>query len=122
MADFPDEAEVMLSLFEWWICLNLEESEVEEVGRFKKLSDEQKFLLTSARKQPGCYTEGVVLSSRLTELFRSVPPSITLALAMTESHEKAQRRQIMDEYGCSRLEAVGIVSEQIDKSRGIIRQ
>lgn len=122
MADFPDEAKVMLSLFEWWMCLTLEPSEVEEVARFKKLTEEQKYLLASAKKQKFCYTEGVILSSRLSEPFRSVPPSLALALAMTEDDEKTQRKQLMDEHGISETEAAIMVAEELDKMRGIVRK
>jgi len=45
--------------------------------------------LLSARKEPGKYVEGVVLSDNLEALFLSVPPPLSLALAMTEKHEKA---------------------------------
>ncbi|WP_417700044.1 conjugative transfer ATPase [Pseudoalteromonas lipolytica] len=121
MGDFPNEAEVMLSLFEWWLCLALEPQEVEEVARFKKLTDEQKHLLASAKKQERCYTEGVVLSSRLAEIFRAVPPSLTLALAMSESHQKAERRKYMDEHGISETDAAKMVAKALDKARGIYR-
>lgn len=121
MADFPNEAEVMLSLFEWWLCLALEPQEVEEVARFKKLTDEQKHLLASAKKQERCYTEGVVLSSRLAEVFRAVPPSLTLALAMSEAHQKAERRNLMDEHGISETDAAKMVAKTLDRARGIFR-
>lgn len=121
MADFPNEAEVMLSLFEWWLCLALEPAEVDEVARFKKLTEEQKHLLASAKKQERCYTEGVVLSSRLAEIFRAVPPSLTLSLAMSEGYQKAERRKLMDELGISEVEAAKVVAKNLDKARGILR-
>lgn len=121
MADFPDEAEVMLSLFEWWLCLALESSEVEEVARFKKLTEAQKHLLSSARKQKYAYTEGVVLSSKLSQLFRAIPPSLTLALAMSEADEKAERWQYMTAESISEVEAAKRVAEALDQKRGIIR-
>jgi len=121
MADFPNEAEVMLSLFEWWICLALEPAEVDEVARFKKLTEEQKHLLASAKKQKYAYTEGVVLSSKLSELFRAVPPSLALALAMSESDEKAERKEFMDDLGITEVEAAKKVAEGLDKMRGIER-
>ncbi len=119
MADFPNEAEVMLSLFEWWLCLALEPAEVDEVARFKKLTEEQKHLLASAKKQEYAYTEGVVLSSKLAELFRAIPPSLTLSLAMSEAHQKAEREQLMKKYGISEVEAAKKVAEMLDRKRGI---
>ncbi len=60
-------------------------------------------MLLSANKAKHCYTEGVVLASRIEALFRAVPPSLYLALGMTEKEEKAQRRALMNEYGISEL-------------------
>ena len=66
---------------------------------------------------PGKYVEGVVLSDNLEALFRNVPPPLSLALAMTEKHEKAERAAIMQEQNCSELEAVHIIAERIAESR-----
>jgi hypothetical protein len=46
-------------------------------------------------------------------LFRNVPPPLSLALAMTEKYEKAERSAIMRERNCSELDAVHIVAERI---------
>ncbi|MDE0249457.1 MAG: hypothetical protein OXK72_00405, partial [Gammaproteobacteria bacterium] len=73
----------------------------------------QRNLLLSARKEPGKYVEGVVLSDQMEALFRSVPPPLTLALAMTEKHEKAERAAIMRERGCTELEAVHEMARRI---------
>lgn len=121
MEDFPDEAEVMLSLFEWWVCLAVEPDEVDKISRFKKLTKQQEHLLLSTRKQEKAYTEGVVFSSNLAELFRNVPPSIALSMAGTEKHQKRERQQIIDETGCTKLEAAKVVAARIDKDRGIVR-
>jgi hypothetical protein len=60
----------------------------------------------------------VVLADNLEALFRSVPPPLSLALAMTEKHEKAERAAIMRERGCSELEAVQVMAERIARERG----
>ena len=78
----------MLNMIEWLICLNIPPAETEEIARFKKLTPAQKALLPSASKEPGKCTEGVVLSKKLETLFRAVPPSLYLALTMTEPEEK----------------------------------
>jgi len=78
----------------------------------------QRSLLRSARKEPGNYVEGVVLSDNLEALFRNVPPPLSLALAMTEKHEKAERAAIMREQQCSELEAAYRVAERIAAQRG----
>ena len=84
----------------------------------KDLNEEQRSLLLSARKEPGKYVEGVVLADNLEALFRSVPPPLSLALAMTEKCEKAERAEIMRERDCSELEAVHIVAERVAAQRG----
>jgi conjugative transfer ATPase len=118
LEDFPDASRKMLNMMEWWLCLVMPKEEVEQIARFKDLNEEQRSLLLSARKEPGKYVEGVVLADNLEALFRSVPPPLSLALAMTEKHEKAERAEIMREHGCTELEAVHIVAERIAARRG----
>ncbi len=65
LADYPDAAEKMLNMAEWWLCLTMPPDEVEQIARFKKLNEEQKSVLLSASKLPRCYTEGVVLAKKL---------------------------------------------------------
>jgi conjugative transfer ATPase len=113
LEDFPDASRKMLNMMEWWLCLVMPKEEVEQIARFKDLTDVQRNLLLSARKEPGKYVEGVVLSDNLEALFRNVPPPLSLALAMTEKHEKAERTAIMKEQNCSELEAVHIVASRI---------
>lgn len=118
LEDFPDASRKMLNMMEWWLCLVMPKEEVEQIARFKDLNEEQRSLLLSARKEPGKYVEGVVLADNLEALFRSVPPPLSLALAMTEKHEKAERAEIMRERGCTELEAVHVVAERIAARRG----
>lgn len=120
LEDFPDTAKKMLNMIEWWLCLVMPPEEVEEIARFRKLTDEQKAMLLSATKTPRCYTEGVVLASRIEALFRAVPPSLYLALGMTEKEEKAARRELMIKHGISELEAAKRVARELDKGRGIV--
>lgn len=120
LADFPDTSKKMLNMAEWWICLVMPPEEVEQIARFKTLNDEQKAMLLSATKLPRKYTEGVILSRKVQALFRAVPPSLYLALGMTEKEEKAERRAIMDEFNCTELEAVYHVARRLDESRGLI--
>ncbi len=62
-----------------------------------------------------------MLASRIEALFRAVPPSLYLALGMTEKEEKAQRRALMNEYGISELGAAKRAARQMDELRGILR-
>ncbi len=119
LKDFPDIAEKMLNMAEWWVCLTMPPEEVNDIARFKALTEEQKAVLLSASKLSGCYTEGVVLSKKLEALFRAVPPSLYLALGMTEKAEKAERRALMQEFGCSELEAARKVAQKLDRLRGL---
>jgi conjugative transfer ATPase len=117
LEDFPDASRKMLNMMEWWLCLVMPKEEVEQIARFKDLNDEQRNLLLSARKEPGKYVEGVVLDDKVEALFRNVPPALSLALAMTEKHEKAERAAIMRENNCSELEAVYEIVRRIEQSR-----
>ncbi|MGR0116408.1 conjugative transfer ATPase [Ralstonia pseudosolanacearum] len=117
--DLPKAAEPMLNMIEWWICLSMPPDEVEKIARFRELNPSQKALMLSARKEAGKFSEGVILSKSMEVLFRAVPPSLYLAMAMTEPEEKAERFQLMQEYGISELDAAFKVAEKIDCARGI---
>nr|WP_244323846.1 MULTISPECIES: conjugative transfer ATPase [Mixta] len=119
LKDYPDIAEKMLNMAEWWICLTMPPEEVKDISRFRALTPEQEAVLLSARKLSGCYTEGVVLAKRIEALFRAVPPSLYLALGMTEKDEKAERRKLMREHNCSELEAAKWVARKLDRLRGL---
>jgi hypothetical protein len=114
LEDFPDASRRMLNMMEWWLCLVMPKEEVEQIARFKDLSDEQRRLLLSARKEPGKYTEGVVLADGLNALFRNVPPPLSLALAMTEKHEKAERARLMQQQGLSELDAAYRIADLME--------
>jgi hypothetical protein len=117
LEDFPDDSRRMLAMLEWWICLVMPKDEVSQIARFKDLNPEQEAKLLAARKAPAKYTEGVILTDTLDPLFRAIPPAIALSLAMTEQHEKAQRKEIMDRTGCDRVEAAEVVAQKIKDAR-----
>lgn len=117
--DLPPSAQPMLNMIEWWICLSMPPDEVEKIARFRELNPSQKALMLSARKEAGKFTEGVILSRSMEVLFRVVPPSLYLALAMTEPEEKNERYQLMQQHGISELEAAFRVAQAIDRARGI---
>ena len=120
MKDFPNDAKKLINMLEWWELLcGVDDYEIGEICRFKPLTEEQKSLIRSARKEDKKYTEGVVLSDSIEALFRVVPPSLYLALAMTEPEEKAARMQLMRKHNCSELEAAFMIAKQLDKARGI---
>ena len=117
--DLPKAAEPMLNMIEWWICLSMPPDEVEKIAHFRELNPAQKALMLSARKEAGKFSEGVILSKSMEVLFRAVPPSLYLALAQTEPEEKADRFQLMQQYGIGELDAAFKVAEKIDRARGI---
>lgn len=117
MHDFPDSMSRVLSMCEVWDLLAMEKAEIEEVARFKSLTREQRLMIESARKEPGKYTEGVLLSASKQVLYRNVPPPLAIALAMTEPEEKAERRRIMDELQCSELDAAMHVAQRLVQRR-----
>ncbi|KPA95885.1 hypothetical protein PF70_04063 [Pseudomonas asplenii] len=52
-------------------------------------------------------------------LFRAVPPSLYLTMAMTEPEENAERFELMKTQGLSELEAAMAMARRIDEARGI---
>jgi len=117
--DLPAAAEPMLNMIEWWICLSMPPDEVEKIARFRELTPAQKALMRSARKEAGKFSEGVILSKSMETLFRVVPPSLVLALAMTDPEEKAERYRYMQQDGLSELDAAFKMAEALDRQRGI---
>ena len=118
LADFPDDTSQILNMAEFWFCLAMPKEEIDEIARFRRLTEEDRLLLEEARRAPGRYSEGVLLSGRPPMLFRNVPPAIALALAQTEESEVAERHRLMKEHGlATELEAVSLVAEQIRQRR-----
>ncbi|MCY3859283.1 MAG: conjugative transfer ATPase [Gammaproteobacteria bacterium] len=113
LADFPDQSGRMLNMIEWWLCLAMPKDEIDQLARFRELTTDQRLLLSSARKEPGKYVEGVVLSDEFQTMFRNVPPSLSLALSMTEKHEKAERKRLMDILSCSEYEAARVIANEL---------
>lgn len=114
VADFPFEARKILSMMEFWICLGMSEVEMKSVEEFRKLTEEERELFRSVRKATKKYVEGVLLCHRVKGLFRNVPPRFSLALAMTEKHEKAERRKLMNQYQLSELEAAKRIAKDME--------
>ena len=118
LKDFPGSMERVLSMCEYWMLLTMDKAEIEEVSRFRQLTREQRLMMESACKEPPKYTEGVLISDEGQMLFRNVPPALPIALAMTDGHEKAHRKRLMDEHGCSEMEAAFMVARELEEKRG----
>ena len=118
LADYPDESEKMLNMMEFWLCLRMPKKEIDEISRFKALTDEDKSLLLQARKEARKYAEGVMLSENDPALLRIVPPALALALAQTEEEEVAVRHSILEELGLdNELDAVYEIERRIIEAR-----
>ena len=117
LKDFPDSMERVLSMCEFWMLLTMDKSEITEIVRFRTLTDEQRSMMESARKEPPKYTEGVLMSAIGQMLFRNVPPALPIALAMTEGHEKAQRRRLMEKHGINEMQAAQMIARELAGSR-----
>ncbi len=117
MKDYPDDAEKMLSMFEWWMCLFVDQSELTNIERFKKLTPDQRTMMLSTTKQPRKYTEGVIMSDNVQGLFRMVPPGLCLALGQSEKEEKTARAKLMNEHNIDELEAAEMIGQQIAAGR-----
>jgi len=50
LEDFPDAAKKLLSIFEWWIAMVCPKNGIEQIFRFKDLTNEQNGMLHAARK------------------------------------------------------------------------
>lgn len=111
--DFPNDARKMLSMMEFWICLGMSEAELEEVERFKPLTQEEKIMFRSVRKEAKKYVEGIILSNKVKALFRTIPPPLSLALAMTEKNEKSERKKLMERYNCTEIEAANRIATEM---------
>ncbi len=117
LRQIPETARELLNQPEWWICMTMERDEVDMIGKFRRLDDEQKAMILSARKEPGEYTEGVVMSGKLMTPFRNVVPALSLALSQTEKDEKARRASLMRRHGCAELEAARRIGDSIRRRR-----
>ncbi|MET0080873.1 MAG: conjugative transfer ATPase, partial [Candidatus Thiodiazotropha lotti] len=118
LRQIPETSKQLLNQPEWWLALSSDQDEVDEISKFKDLSPEEKTLLKQARKEPGKYVEGVVMSKKLLSLFRNVPPAIALAIAQTEQSEKQNRHLIMEEMGLTEeLDAAIEIAKQIESRR-----
>lgn len=117
MKDYPDDAEKMLAMFEWWLCLFVDQGELANIERFRALTPDQKTMLLSTTKAPRRYTEGVVMSDTVQGLFRVVPPGLCLALGQSEKEEKTARAKLMAKHNINELQAAEMIGEMIASGR-----
>lgn len=120
LADLEGESKKILNNIEWFYCLNFGLEEARKVKEIKNLSDEDVHMMISAKKLDKCYTEGIAVTKSHRISFRISPPSLMLAVAMTDSEEKSERTKLMAELQTDdELYAVYEVANRLDKIRGI---
>ena len=103
--------------------LTVEAGEDDEIARFKKLTDEQSAILSSVTKENRKYTEGFVMCRNKqlnNQIFRNIPPSLVLCLAMSDPEEKAERKVLMDKFGVDENGSVDIMAANLDRARGFV--
>jgi conjugative transfer ATPase len=115
--DISNESSKLLRMFEWVIALTPPKGEIEALAKIRDLTEEEQHMLRSTRKEPGKYTEGVLLSDQITALFRSVPPPEIFALGMTEKHEKNARLKLMRQHHIDAYQAALMVAEEMAQCR-----
>ena len=111
------EAKKVPSMIEHYQVLKCSSDEIKHIQQFRPLTEEDVMLINSIRNEPGVYTEGVWLSSKYKGLYRSVLPKLTLALAMTNPDEKAERRKIEQEHQVSTAEAIKIMASRLGERK-----
>ena len=122
IGDFSDEAGALLKLCEWWEVLTVEPGEDEEIAKFKKLTDDQKAILSSVTKEDKKFSEGFVMcrNKRLNnQLFLSIPPSLVLVLGWSDPNEKAHIKEVSVQNNCTYQEAMEVIADDLNKKRGI---
>ena len=113
MRDFDGDAKNLLAQIEMFICLALPPDEIDQIEKFKQLTPEARALILSARKEIGKFTEGVVITPKLVELIRNIPPRLFLVMAGTEKSEKNERQKIIKEFNCTEMEAIKIIAKRM---------
>lgn len=117
MKDYPDDAEKMLAMFEWWMCLFIDQGELQHIERFKKLTPDQRSMLLSTTKCAPKYTEGVIMSDNVQGLFRIVPPGLCFALGQSEKEEKTARFKLMQKHNIDELQAAEMIGDILAAGR-----
>ena len=121
LEDVSDHARPLLNNLEYLIALQMADEDIAHLAKYRTLTEEDKLLLKAPMKQPGDYSEGVLIRNPgLKLLIRSVMPPIALALAGTEKEERVLRHELMAKHDLkTMLEANLLIAEQIKAQRAI---
>ena len=94
------------------------QAQIDDIKRFKTLTQEQEQLIKDAKKEDGVYSEGVLLSPKLSTLFRNVPPREYLSFVMTNPEQKTDREKAMNNSGISAYQAALDIANQLKEKSG----
>ncbi len=123
ISDYCEEAAAILKLNEWLLVLAVERGEDDDIAKLKKLTAEQRALMSSVTKEDKKYTEGFVIcrnKSLSDQLFRNIPPSLILTMGWSDPKEKKILADIMKTHNCDELTAMEIAAANIDRMRGLV--
>ena len=113
--DFDGSVAKMLSMFEYWIVLDMSNKEFEQVTQYVEVSDIEQQLFRTIHNEKGVYSEAVVMSKRNKLLVRCFPFREILYLAFNEQKEKSARLAMAKKYNCDEVEAALL---QAQKAKG----
>lgn len=116
------KARRILSLCESKLVLGMDESEMNLLGTYVNLTEDDRETIREIGSSKGKYSEAVFLGSRYKGLFRVMLPRFLLALGLTEKDEKSERHELEKEHGvigaarelAKKLEAVEVDEEEND--------
>ena len=122
MEDYPEKSAKMISMAEWYWLINLADGEVSDFNRFVKLPTETNELITTARKERGKYTEGVLINrdQGMADMFRVVLPVLPLVLSGTEGDELKAISDRCESKNIPPIEAIYQIADEMVEERGIV--
>lgn len=114
ISDYQGDAAKILTNAEFWWLMKMSEKEIRQATTILSLDEEVQHLIKFPKKESGRFVEGVSICEKYPDtLVRYVLPPLVLALAQTEGGEKQKRRKLMQQYGCSELEAAYRIADAI---------
>ncbi|MDP8051515.1 conjugative transfer ATPase [Pasteurella atlantica] len=106
ISDYKGDATKILANAEFWHLMKMSNKEIKQATKILNLDEEVQHLIKFPKKENGRFVEGVTISEKYPDtLVRYVLPPLILALAQTEGKEKKHRKNIMEQLGCTELEA-----------------
>jgi hypothetical protein len=120
LRDLPYSITRVLRMSEYWtwILLGMCKIEIEDVLRFKSITPDLLQMIEEARKEAKKFMGVCCINDDQQFLFSNELPALPIALAMTDDPGKAQRRRLMEQHGCTELQAAFMIADQLSAQRG----